>query len=106
MTTWHHFMISQAEVTPNAELCCSVCHYDGSVAGDYLVHVRLDNGKTEGKIDDGHVRQPVKGSPFMVKIVAAAMDPYSTRAIGDGLLKPPAGQPTSFVVKVMSPPFL
>lgn len=53
-------------MSSNIDLCCSVCYYDGSLEGEYLIHVRLDNGETEGKNDNPIVRQPIKGSPFQV----------------------------------------
>jgi len=94
----HSGALSGASVTTHDKLCASVCHYDASRAGKYLVHVRLDNGMTEG-LSEGLTRQPVMGSPFSVEVVAAPMDAYATRAEGVGLCKPPAGQVARFVVR-------
>mmetsp|Transcript_39707 Transcript_39707/g.97598 ORF Transcript_39707/g.97598 Transcript_39707/m.97598 type:complete len:756 (-) Transcript_39707:545-2812(-) len=86
-----------ASVTYNYKLLGCVCHYDGSRVGSYLVHVRLENGQTEGR-SEGHTRMPIKGSPFHVQVKHAPLDPYTSRVTGNGVLKPPAGQRTEFVV--------
>ncbi len=51
------------KVAPNARMGNSVCYYDGSHAGVYLVHVFMEDFKNDGDFGQGE-RAPIAGSPF------------------------------------------
>ena len=87
-----------AKVIPNARMGNHVCYYDASKIGKYRIHVYLEDFKNEGEVGNTGRRVSISGSPYLIDVVPAPMDVYTTRASGPGVTQCEAGCKTAFTV--------
>lgn len=59
--------IVPAKVVPNPRIGSSVCYFDGSKSGIFLVHVYMEDFRNEGELGPGE-RTAIAGSPFRYAI--------------------------------------
>lgn len=90
--------VQEAMVEPCPQFYNSLCYWDASRAGEYLVHVRQEHALPEGVNAGAGSSIPIKGSPFKVVVKPSKLDPYCTRADGKGVTRTEAAVTAEFSV--------
>lgn len=90
--------VEEATVEPCPQFYNSLCYWDASRAGEYLVHVRQLHALPEGVIAGNGSSIPILGSPFKVMVKPSKLDPYCTRADGKGVTRTEAAVTAQFTV--------